>query len=380
LQVDVGRRLRFLMFVIIVLAIWALLHLYVGWRFGSLPLFAGVAAHRWLGLGLTVLALAYPVGRILFHHGSPALGTIVEWLGAAWMGVLILLVSAFLLVDVVTLFGLVLKPHLVPLRSAAVGLAGLVTIAALIGGHLRPRVVELEVELPNLPAAADGTVIVQLSDLHLGSLIGPRALRRTITQVESLRPDLVAITGDLVDAEAGMVERMLPELASLAAPHGVYAVLGNHEYYAGEGRSRSLLKAAGFTVLDNAAAEVLPGLWLAGIADTTGGRQTGGLQGDLDAALAQVPDGAAAVLLQHTPGAEREAATGGVGLMLNGHTHGAQIWPAHYLVRLQFPHLAGVRTVDGMIQVVCRGAGRWGPPMRLFAPSEIYRITVRAAN
>jgi predicted MPP superfamily phosphohydrolase len=373
-----GRRLRFLMFVVIVLAIWALMHVYVGWRLGSLPLFA--EQRRWLVLGLTVLALAYPVGRILFHHGAPGLGTVIEWIGAAWMGTLILLVSAFLLVDVVTLFGLILKPHLAALRGAAAGLAGLLTIVALVGGHLRPRVVELELELPGLPAAADGLVIVQLSDLHLGSLIGPRALRATIARVESLRPDLVAITGDLVDAEAGMVERMLPELSTLTAPRGVYAVLGNHEYYAGEQRSRGLLKAAGFTVLDNAAAEAAPGLWLAGVADTTGGRQTGGLEGDLGAALAQVPDGAATVLLQHTPAGEHEAAAGGVNLMLNGHTHGAQIWPAHYLVRLQFPFLAGVRTVDGMTQVVCRGAGRWGPPMRLFAPSEIYRITVRAAD
>jgi hypothetical protein len=177
-----------------------------------------------------------------------------------------------------------------------------------------------------------------------------------------------------------MVERMLPELSTLTAPRGVYAVLGNHEYYAGEQRSRALLKAAGFTVLDNAAAEALPGLWLAGVADTTGGRQTGGLEGDLGAALAGVPAGAATVLLQHTPGGEHEAAAGGVDLMLNGHTHGAQIWPAHYLVRLQFPFLAGVRTVDGMTQVVCRGAGRWGPPMRLFAPSELYRIVLRSAD
>ena len=83
------------------------------------------------------------------------------------------------------------------------------------------------------------------------------------------------------------------------------------------------------------------------------------------------------IYLQHAPGNEDAAAEAGVGLMLDGHTHGAQIWPAHYLVRRIYPHMAGVRRVGEMTQVVSRGAGRWGPPMRLFAPSEIYRITLR---
>ena len=373
-------KVRFLMFFAIVLAIWALMHAYVGWRLGTLPLFAEATGRRWLIVALAIGFAAYPLGRILFNHGAPGLGRALEWGGGIWMGVLVILIPALGLVDLVTLFGLILKPWAVGLRLAAVAAAGLLSIVALIGGHARPRIVELELELPGLPAAADGLVIAQLTDLHLGSLIGRGTLNRVIDQIEGLAPDLVVITGDLVDGDAGAVEEMLPELARLSAPRGVYAVLGNHEYYAGEARSRALLKGAGFTVLDNAAAEIEPGFWVAGVADTAGGRQTGGLEGDLQAALEEVPDGAAAILLQHTPGNEEEAAAANVGLMLNGHTHGAQIWPAHYLVRLQFPHLAGVRRVGAMTQVVCRGAGRWGPPMRLFAPSEIYRITVRAAS
>ncbi|HSN53970.1 MAG TPA: metallophosphoesterase [Candidatus Sulfomarinibacteraceae bacterium] len=372
--------MRLLIFFVIVLAVWALMHAYVGWRLGTLPLFAAPGARRWLLAGLAIGFAAYPLGRILFNHGAPGLGRILEYGGAVWMGALVILIPALGLVDLVTLFGLILKPWVVGLRVAAVAVAALLSLVALVGGHARPRVVELELELPGLPAAADGLVIAQLSDLHLGSLIGAGTLKRVIDQIDGLAPDLVVITGDLVDGDAGAVEEMLPELARLGAPRGVYAVLGNHEYYAGEARSRALLRGAGFTVLDNAAAEIEPGLWLAGIADTAGGRQTGGLEGDLGAALAEVPEDAAVVLLQHTPGDEDQAAAAGVGLMLNGHTHGAQIWPAHYLVRLQFPHLAGVRRVQAMTQVVCRGAGRWGPPMRLFAPSEIYRIVLRTAD
>ena len=371
--------MRFLIFFATVLAIWLLFHLYVGWRVWSLPLFAGPGGHRALLAVLGAGYVAYPLGRILFNSGALKTGTVLEYGGALWMGFLVLLLSALGCVDLITVFGLILKPWIAGLRTAAIGLAVILAVVAWVGGQVRPRTVELEVELPDLPSEADGLVIVQLSDLHLGGLIGERRLRSVIGQIGDLRPDVVAVTGDLIDSDAGAVEQLLPELRNLAAPKGVYAVLGNHEYYAGAARSRKLMQDAGFTVLDNAASEVEPGLWIAGVADRTGGGQTGELAADLNAALAGVPPGAAVVLLQHTPGNEDDSAASGAGLMLNGHTHGAQIWPAHYLVRLSFPHLAGVRRVGEMTQVVCRGAGWWGPPMRLFAPSEIYRITLRSA-
>jgi predicted MPP superfamily phosphohydrolase len=371
--------MRFFVFFGSVLGIWLLFHLYVGWRLWPVPLFASSAGHRALAIGLAVGFASYPLGRVLFHRGAPAAGTVIEYLGAVWMGVLVLVISGLVAVDVVTVFGLVLKPWVAGLRTATVAVALGFAVIAWIGGQMRPRIVDLQVEIAGLPKAADGLVIVQLSDLHLGNLIGARSLRSVIEQIDGLHPDVVAVTGDLIDSDPGSVEKLVPELQKLTAPDGVYAVLGNHEYYAGADRCRRLMREAGFTVLDNTAVEVKPGLWIAGVADRGGGRQTGGLEGDLDAALAAVPPGSAIVLLQHTPGNEDAAAAAGVGLMLNGHTHGAQIWPAHYLVRRAFPFIAGVRRVGGMTQVVCRGAGRWGPPMRLFAPSEIYRIRLRSS-
>jgi predicted MPP superfamily phosphohydrolase len=372
--------MRFFVFFGSVLGIWLLFHLYVGWRLWPLPLFASSAGHRALAIALAMGFASYPLGRVFFHHGAPGTGTVIEYLGAVWMGVLVLVISGLVAVDVVTVFGLVLKPWVAGLRTAAVAVALGLAVIAWIGGQMRPRIVDLEVEIAGLPRSADGLVIVQLSDLHLGNLIGARRLRSVIEQIDGLHPDVVAVTGDLIDSDPGSVEILIPELQKLTALGGVFAVLGNHEYYAGADRCRRLLRAAGFTVLDNTAAEVKPGLWIAGVADRGGGRQTGGLEGDLDAAIAAIPPGSAIVLLQHTPGNEDAAAAAGVGLMLNGHTHGAQIWPAHYLVRRAFPLIAGVRRVGGMTQVVCRGAGRWGPPMRLFAPSEIYRIVLRSQD
>ena len=369
--------MRFLVFFSIVLGIWLLFHLYVGWRLWSLPLFGGRAGHRALLIGLALGYIAYPLGRILYHHGLPRIGTVLEYAGGVWMGVVVLLFCAFVVVDLLTLFGLVLKPWVVSMRTVAVVAALVLSVVAWIGGLVRPRTVELEVVLPNLPAAADGLVIAHLSDLHLGSLIGERRLRSVIEQIDAMKPDLIAVTGDLVDGDVGTVETLVPQLKTLTAPLGVFAILGNHEIYAGADRCRTLMRDSGFIVLDSAAVEVVPGVWIAGVPDSGRGPGTDGLDGALETAFAGVGEDSAVIYLQHAPGNEASAAAAGAGLMLDGHTHGAQIWPAHFVVRRIYPHMAGVRKVGDMTQVVSRGAGRWGPPMRLFAPSEIYRITLR---
>jgi predicted MPP superfamily phosphohydrolase len=374
---EMTKRMQFLIFLSTFLGIWLLFHVYVGWRLWSLPLFDSTKGHRTLVIALAVAYAAYPLGRYLYGIGWTQGGKVIEYGGAVWMGILVLLVSALGLVDLVTLFGLVLKPWIVTARTAAIAVALLLSVVAWIGGQVKPRSVAIEVDVPNLPPAADGLVIAHLSDVHLGALIGTRRLRSLIEQVDAMEPDLVALTGDLVDGHASTVQAMVPELERLTAPLGVYSVLGNHEFYAGADRCRKLMREAGFTVLDGSAVEVMPGLWIAGVPDNGRRRVDGGNNGAIEKALGAVDEGAAVVFLQHAPFNEQVIAEAGVGLMLDGHTHGAQIWPAHYLVRREYDHLAGVRKVGAMTQVVSRGAGHWGPPMRLFAPSDMYRITLR---
>jgi predicted MPP superfamily phosphohydrolase len=373
-----SQRMRFLVFFSIVMGIWLVFHLYVGWRLWGLPVFASPKSHRVLLLGLAALYFSYPLGRILYHHGWPRLGTAIEYGGGLWMGTLVLLLTTLGIVDLVTLFGGVLKPWVMTLRAGAVGVALILAVVAWVGGYVRPRTVELEVELPGLPRSADGLVVAQLTDLHLGALIGERRLRSVIEQIDSMSPDLVVVTGDLVDGDAGTVETMVPALRTLTAPLGVYSILGNHEIYAGPERCRTLMRDSGFVVLDATAVEVADGLWVVGIPDSGRGPGTDGLDGALEESLYHVGEGAAVIFLQHAPVNEEATAAAGASLMLNGHTHGGQIWPFHYMVRRAYPHIAGVRKINGMTQVVSRGAGRWGAPMRLFAPSEIYRITLRS--
>ena len=372
--------MRFAVFLAIALLVWLAQHFYVGWRLWSVPAIASTVGRRALVAGLVVGFLSYPLGRVLYGVGWHAVGRALEYAGAVWMGTLFLLLAFLLFVDLVTVGGWVLRPWVGTFRTAALLLSLIAAVIGLVSARLGPRVVRLEVPMATLPNGADGLTIAHLSDVHLGTILGPRFLERLIERTRALEPDLVVITGDLVDGDAGVVEEMLPQLRTLRAPKGVFAVLGNHEYYAGRDRSRALLAGAGFTVLDNSAEELAPGLVLAGVPDARGSAQTGVAEADLAAALDGVGENAAVVLLQHAPEAEAQAAEAGVDLMLNGHTHGGQLWPFHYLVQHAYPHYAGVYRVNGMTQVVSRGSGQWGPPMRFLAPSEINLITLRRAT
>jgi predicted MPP superfamily phosphohydrolase len=218
-------------------------------------------------------------------------------------------------------------------------------------------------------------------------------MTRLISRVDALKPDVVVIVGDLVDGEVGRLEPLLPVLQTLRAPLGVWAVTGNHEYYAGLGRSVQLLKDAGYTVLQDRWAEVAPGLVLAGVDDLTARRQFGRTDRPIEQALARAataelaraaaaglagrPPGAT-ILLSHSPLQVGTAAAAGVGLMLSGHTHDGQIWPFGYLVKLSYRLLGGRYEVGGMPVIVCRGTGTWGPRMRLWRPNEILRIRLKA--
>jgi len=220
--------------------------------------------------------------------------------------------------------------------------------------------------------------LIVISDLHLGPLLSERWLRHRIRDVEALKPDLLAVVGDVLDHDASRAEALAPVLKRLTAPLGVFAVTGNHEFYAGFERSVRVLEAAGFRVLRDAAVEAAPGLVVAGVDDLTARAQMGEKDGFLDRALLPRPAGAT-IYLSHSPSGVERAADLGADLMLSGHTHNGQIWPFTYLVRLAYPRMTGAYQVGRMTLIVSRGTGTWGPPMRLFRRSEIVRITLRRA-
>jgi predicted MPP superfamily phosphohydrolase len=363
----------------IVLGVWTAMHVYVFWRAASVPAISGHLSRGALAAIAAFLWVCYPLSRVLEHRALAAVARPLEFVGSTWMGALVLAFFTLLALDIVTLGG-VLLPRLAPaLRGWALLAAGGLAAVALVQGLRPPVVVEYQVALPGLPVSRDGTVLVELSDMHLGTLIGERWLARVVERVDAMKPDLIVVDGDLIDGNVPHVEPMVPTLRRLRAPLGVWAVTGNHEFYAGLQRSVRLFEDAGFHVLQDRWAEVVPGLMLAGVDDLTARRQLG-LDGvPVERALTARPSGAT-ILLSHTPWQAERAASLGAGLMLCGHTHDGQIWPFGYLVRLTYPLLGGRYQVGGMTAIVCRGTGTWGPRMRLWRPSEIVRVTLRATS
>ena len=369
--------MRVALFLTVALGVWAAMHGYVFWRLASVPWVSAHCSRRALVWTAAALWAGYPLARFLNSRQLETVGRPLEFVAANWIGVLFILFSILIIADAVTLGGRLL-PQLAPgIRGWAVGIALVLSAAGLVQGMRPPVVREYEVRLAGLPRERDGLVLVGISDLHLGTLIGGPWMTRLVGRVNALRPDVVVIVGDLVDGEVGPLEPLLPVLTTLRAPLGVWAVTGNHEFYAGLDRSVQLLEAAGYTVLRDRWAEIAPGLVVAGVDDLTARRQFGRADRAVEQTLANRPPGAV-ILLSHSPLLADVAATAGAGLMLSGHTHNGQIWPFGYLVRLSYPLLGGRYEVGGMPVIVCCGTGTWGPRMRLWRPGEILRITLRS--
>ncbi len=365
---------RLIMFLAIVLLTWTLMHVFVLTRVWSLPWLAAPAARRWLVVAFTLLWISFPLAQFVARRAGHA-ALPLELFASIWLGVLFLLFVWLLAADLVTGFGWLLPRFKVPARAIASAVAIGMAAIALVQGARPPSVHSYDVTVPDLRAEDDGLVVAQITDLHLGELLGAQWLEQRLAQVQALHPDLILMTGDLLN-DVELVEPLVPLLRQLRAPLGVYAVTGNHEFYAGLDDSIRLFERAGFRVLRNAAFEVKPGLVVAGVDDLTASRQFNMPDRAIERALTGRPPGAT-IFLSHSPWGGDQAAYLGAGLMLSGHTHGGQIWPFTYFVRLVYPHVLGRYTVGRMTWIVSRGTGFWGPPMRLFREAEIVRITLR---
>lgn len=365
-------------FAVIALSVWGGMHAYVFWRISSIPRVRQYLPSYVLAALACFLALSVLIARFLDHIYSGLPARVLEVIGMNWIGILFLLTTALLVVDILSLFGLLLSRFVVALRAWALVAAGVLSVVASVQG-LRPPVLETyDVRLPALPAESDGTVMVFAADFHVGTQLGKEWLAARVEQILEQRPDVIVLGGDILEGDDPTEKEMLPLLQRLSAPLGVWGVTGNHEFHGGTDPSVSLLEQVGVHLLHDRWVEVRPGLILAGVDDLTSRRRHGETGDFVDRALAGRPGNAATVLISHTPWQAEVAAKQGVGLMLSSHTHGGQIWPFGYVVGLVHPLLAGRYEMDGMSVLVSRGTGTWGPRMRLWRRGEIMRVVLRS--
>ena len=260
--------------------------------------------------------------------------------------------------------------------------AFLMTSHGLYQARRRPHLVRVSVPIDNLPTDLVGLTIGQISDVHAGTTIKKPAVERMVDTLAAHDPDLIAFTGDLVDQSVARLRDDVAPLARLRAPLGCFFVTGNHEYYAGALAWMNEIETLGFRVLVNEHVMIERGssrLLLAGVTDLSAGDSLQGHASDVSKAVAEAPPANARILLAHQPGTIDAAVAADFDLQLSGHTHGGQFPPWTYIVRLQQPYVAGLHRRNNTWIYVSRGAGYWGPPIRLGAPPEVTLLTLERA-
>jgi hypothetical protein len=275
-----------------------------------------------------------------------------------------------------------LRPRLLgrnPVRTKRYFFAAVFIAVAGIGGYSLYEarnigVSKVVVSLAELPPELDGLTIAQISDFHFGVLNNKDKLEKAVALANSLNVDLIFITGDMVDESVAHMEDMAGPLRELRSKAGVYAVTGNHDYYAGVARATGIMREAGITVLRNEM-KILPGgLQLLGIDDPTGIRRMGEKGEDFISLLAKVDPARPSILLYHQPIQFERTAQAGIGLQLSGHTHGGQLYPVIHISKRIYPWTPGLHRLKKSLLYVSRGTGTWGPPMRFLAPPEITHL------
>jgi len=388
----------FAIFLALVLSLLGAIHWYLWRRFvrdTRLPNpWRAMATGSIVSAGISLPATLVVARWLSGHH---AVGPFA-WIAFTWLGLMFVMFVFWLSVDLGKL-GLSLVRRMtggtpvnderrrfvarwlaggVIAASGAVGAAGM---RAALGPVAVRRV---EVELARLSRTHDGFTLAQLTDLHIGPTIGARELEAIVETTNRLRPDVIAITGDLVDGSVEELRSAVMSLGKLEARHGVFFVTGNHEYFSGAAQWVEELSGLGIRVLRNERVTIEnkgSSFDLVGVDDRSAARS--GVPGhgeDLDRALAGRDRERVAILLAHQPRTVLRAAERGIDLQLSGHTHGGQIWPFGLLVRLQQHFLSGLHRVGDTQLYVSRGTGYWGPPMRVAAPAEITQLVLRARS
>ena len=354
------------------LAILGSAHAYIWWRFVAAPSWPGpveTIATIWI----IAFAPSLPMTIFVVRRFSREQAKPVLWVAYTWFGCAVYLLIAAAITHVLSAVA-----PIGPRAAAEAGLAGVLVVIAYGVIHARqtPTVRRVRVPLAKLPREANGYTIVQLTDIHVGWTLGSQFVERVVAGVNELDPDLVVLTGDLVDGHVHELAEHVAPFAKLRAKDGVYAVTGNHEYYWNVDAWLAHFGSLGIRFLRNERVTIRGAFELAGTDDITAAAMAAGHGEDLARAVAGRDPALPLVLLAHHPRSVTSAAVAGVDLQLSGHTHGGQLLPLGWLVRLFEPHVAGLVRFSTTWLYVSEGTGCWGPPMLIGTSCEIAAITL----
>lgn len=362
-------RSRIVVFIAIIQTVLFLAHwfLYKTWTaFWAPPRVSGLQAT------LALLSVSFVLASLLAWRSSHVSVRIVYTVSAVWLGTLTFCFLAACLCWVVYGSAGLLGFHLDrrELVTVFLGLALLVSLYGVVNAAWT-RVRRINITLPNLPESWRGRVAALVTDTHLGHVRGPAFLRRIVTTLTRLRPDIVFIAGDMYDGTVARVRELAQPWARLAAPLGAFFVLGNHEEFSDSTKYLDAVEHSGIRVLNNEKVTV-DGLQIVGVhyRDSTNDDHFRSVLRQAD-----VDRDRASILLTHAPDRLRIAEEEGFSLQLSGHTHGGQFFPFTWITsRVYGKFVYGLQRLGNLLVYVSYGAGTWGPPLRLGTTPEIVLI------
>ena len=384
------------------------MYAYIGWRLiGPAPLETQGKWTAWTAFFF--LWISVPLSFILrFRRDPDWLSDAIGWIAYLGLGFLSIVLAFLLLRDgaalivwgakrtvaLLTRFLTVnrdVKEHPDPERRqflmqtmnlSMVGAAAMLSGYGIFEARSRPAIEEISVPIQNLPEEFEGFRIVQISDIHVGPTIKRAYVQGIVDQVNHISKDVICFTGDLADGSVPSLREEVAPLKALSAPFGTFFVTGNHEYYSGVDAWTEEVQRLGFTVLVNEHRILEKGkarMVLAGITEYRAGRFKPSHAPDPRAAITAAPIEMVKILLAHQPQSVFEASVEGYDLQLSGHTHGGQYMPWNLLVDWYQPFIKGLYRYRKTWLYVNRGAGYWGPPLRLGVPAEITVISLNAS-
>ena len=367
------------LFFLAIFAVYGGMHVYTFSRARSV---LGFGPGTGAALAVFMLAMTFAPFfiRLLERYEYQLAAQVLSFAAYLWMAALFLFFCSSILLDLLS--GLVRIassiPHVglsgasIPVRSSFVISIGLSLAICLYGyfDALNIRTERLRIETRKLPESISRLTIVQISDVHLGLIVGCSRLKKIVDIVKAEKPDIFISTGDLVDAQINNMEGMADLLRSVHAPYGNYAITGNHEYYAGIQQALAFTRECGFTLLRGEAAKN-GAINIVGVDDPSGVQMKVDKPEPETALLSALPKDRFTLLLKHRPVVDQDAAKL-FDLQLSGHTHKGQIYPFTYISEIAYPLNAGRFDLPaGSILRVSRGTGTWGPPIRFLSPPEV---------
>ncbi len=349
----------------------------------------GPAASVCLVLFLAFMTVAPVLVRVTERHGFEEPARLLAYTGYCWMGFLFLFFCASLALDIYRLIlysaGLVLNrgfPVYSPSARTLFLIAFSYAVCISVYGYLEAQNVRAErvvVKSPKIPAGIGRIRVVQISDVHLGLVVGPDRLRRIVRVIRDAKPDILVSTGDLVDGQIDDLSPLVNPLRDIKPKYGKFAVTGNHEYYAGIGQALDFTRKAGFTVLGGSTAEA-GGITIAGVNDPTGYQMGIERKTEERELLSRHSPEQFTLFLKHRPAVDKDS-PGLFDLQLSGHIHGGQIFPFSLVTHLFYPLGTGFgRLAENSYIYVSRGSGTWGPPIRFMASPEVTVIDLVRSN